>query len=104
MLNDTILDQLIETRGKHSVIKLFIQAKAKKSQFLGIHDGRLKLAISAPPIEGKANREVIAFMASYFGVRKNQVKIISGERSRRKTCIVESFAKKEAIDKLLNLS
>ncbi len=103
MLNDKILDQLIETRGKHSTVKLFIQAKAKKSQFIGIYDGRLKLAISAPPIEGKANREIIAFLASYFGVRKNQVKIICGGRSRRKTCIIEHFTKKEAVGKLLHL-
>ena len=100
MLNDKIVDQLIESRGKYLVIKLFIQAKAKKNKIVGIYDGRLKLTIAAPPLEGKANREVKYFLASSLGLKKKEVRIVSGERSRRRTCALEGVDK-EAFVKML---
>ncbi len=80
-----------------------MQPKAKKSQFSGIYDDRLKLAIAAPPLGGKANKEVIRFLASYFGLKKKQVKIVQGERSRKKSCILEEIEEKKVLEKIAHL-
>lgn len=98
MLNDQIVEQLIEPRGKYLAIKLFIQAKAKKNKIIGIYDGRLKLAIAAPPLEGRANREVQSFLASCLGLKKKEVTIVSGERSRRKTCALEGIEREALVE------
>jgi len=47
-------------------------------------DEVMKLKVAAPPVEGKANREVIEFLANHFKVAKSKVRIISGEKSRNK--------------------
>ncbi|OYZ22262.1 MAG: hypothetical protein B7Y39_07910 [Bdellovibrio sp. 28-41-41] len=49
-----------------------------------MHDDQIKLKVHAPPEDGKANDEVIRFIASFFSLRKNQVEIVSGHLARRK--------------------
>ena len=44
----------------------------------------LRVKVAAPPIEGKANRELINILSKHFGVSKNKVTIVSGEKSRNK--------------------
>lgn len=65
-------------------LKVLVQPKAKKTQIVGVHDGMLKLAVASPPVEGKANRAVRAFLADVFGLKKKEVQIVSGERARKK--------------------
>lgn len=61
-----------------------LQPKASKSEFCGLHGDALKVRIQAPPVEGKANSELIKFLAKQFGVSKSAVSIISGELNRHK--------------------
>jgi len=61
-----------------------LQPKASKSEFSGIHGDALKVRIQAPPVEGKANSELVKFLAKQFGVSKSAVSIISGELNRHK--------------------
>ncbi len=61
-----------------------LQPKASKSEFCGLHGDALKVRIQAPPVEGKANSELIKFLAKQFGVSKSAVQIISGELNRHK--------------------
>lgn len=48
-------------------------------------DGRWKVTLSAPAVEGKANKALINLLADHFQVRKNQIEIIKGLKSRNKT-------------------
>lgn len=73
-------------------ITLYVQPGAKKSEVAGEHDGALKLRISAPPVEGKANAAVIAFVAERCGVAKNRVALIAGEQNRHKRVAVQAVA------------
>ena len=50
----------------------------------GLHGERLKIRLTAPPVEGKANAYLMAFLAKAFGVSKSQVSLISGELNRQK--------------------
>lgn len=68
----------------------YVQPGAKKSEVAGIHQGRLKLKIQAPPVDGKANKAVEKFVASLFGLRPSQVSLENGQTSRTKTLLVQS--------------
>jgi len=66
-----------------------ITPNAKKSEIAGeqldiFGNKVLKIKIAAPPIEGKANKELIDFLAKHFKVSKSQIKILRGETSREK--------------------
>lgn len=65
---------------------------ARRSAVDGLHGCRLKLRISAPAVEGKANKAVVEFLAGVLGVKKGQVSIVRGETSREKTVRVEAEA------------
>lgn len=58
--------------------------RASKNQIVGEMDGCLKVRISAPPVNGAANEEVIRFFAKLFGVTRSSVSIVSGEASKTK--------------------
>ncbi|PLX71377.1 MAG: YggU family protein [Denitrovibrio sp.] len=70
-------------------ISLYIQPGAKKSEISGFHDGKLKIRICAPPVEGAANEAVVKFIAKILGTSKSKIKIISGEKSRHKTLQID---------------
>ena len=55
-----------------------------------MHDDALKVRVAAPPVEGKANAALIAFLAEAFGVPKRNVTIIRGDSGRRKSLRVEA--------------
>lgn len=65
-------------------LSLVIQPRASRSRVVGEHDGRLKVQIAAPPVEGEANAELAELLSELLGVPKRQVEILSGETGRRK--------------------
>ncbi|WP_462327061.1 DUF167 domain-containing protein [Desulfobaculum sp.] len=71
-------------------LSIWVQPGAKKSTVEGIHDGCLKVRLMAPAVENKANKALTAFIAAELGVKKGRVHIEKGEKSRRKTVIVEA--------------
>jgi uncharacterized protein (TIGR00251 family) len=73
------------------LIRLHIQPKASKSRIVGLHDGCLKIAVAAPPVEGKANKAVVKFLADFFGVPTRDVAVKSGAQSRRKVVVVRTL-------------
>lgn len=66
-------------------IRLLITPRAGADRWAGVHDDRLRLLLTASPVEGEANRALIRFLASCFGIPRRDVAIVAGERSRRKT-------------------
>lgn len=71
-------------------LQLYIQPKASRDQVVGLHCDAIKLAITAPPVDGKANAHVLKLLAQWFGVAKNQVELQRGELSRHKQLLVRS--------------
>ena len=67
------------------VLELLVQPRASRTRAVGEHDGRLKLQLAAPPVDGEANAALIEFLARALGVRKADVAIERGETGRRKT-------------------
>lgn len=58
--------------------------RASKNEIVGELEGSLKIRISAPPVDGAANEEVVKVLAKAFGVAKSNVTIVSGETSKTK--------------------
>ena len=70
--------------GEDLVIDCHLQPKASKDEFAGLHGERLKIRLTAPPVEGKANAHLMAFLGKAFGVAKSLVTLESGELNRQK--------------------
>ncbi|HAT2610066.1 TPA: YggU family protein [Kluyvera intermedia] len=66
------------------VLRLYIQPKASRDSIIGLHGDELKVAITAPPVDGQANAHLVKFLAKQFRVAKNQVLIEKGELGRHK--------------------
>lgn len=65
-------------------LRLYIQPGAKKTEVVGLHGEALKIRLHAPPVEGQANAQLIAFLALHLAVPKRAVTLLSGEASRAK--------------------
>lgn len=57
---------------------------ARKNAVTGVHDGALKISLTTPPVEGRANEALIAFVAEALGLPKARVALLSGQTSRSK--------------------
>ncbi len=69
-------------------IEVHLQPGARREAFAGMYGERLKIAVSAPPVDGRANCAVIRFLADFFGVAARNVELISGEKSRDKKFLI----------------
>lgn len=80
------------------------QPGAKKTAITGVYGGgsaaQLKIAVQAPPVEGRANSALMAFLAEMFGVPKKSVELVSGELSRSKVFLLWGVAAERAQAKL----
>lgn len=68
---------------------------ASRAEIVCVQDGALKLKVTAPPVEGAANEACIKLLAGELGLKKSQMGISSGAKSRRKTVTVINITKKE---------
>lgn len=74
-------------------LRLAVQPGAPRTLVVGTHDGSLKLRVAAPPIDGRANDEILRWLSKLLGVPRAKLRIASGESSRRKSVAID-----EAID------
>ncbi len=70
-------------------IVLYCQPGAKQTQLVGTHDGKPKIQLKAPPVDGEANKALIVFLAQRCGVPKSAISIEMGTSSRTKRVAVE---------------
>ena len=75
-------------------IQVQIQPGSSKDQIIGLHNGRLKIKISAPPIDGKANQNLIEFISKALGVSKSKIEILKGRTSKLKTLKISGVDQK----------
>jgi uncharacterized protein (TIGR00251 family) len=66
-----------------------LQPRASRNQVVGLMGDRLKVALTAPPVEGAANAACQAFLAELFKVSKGSVRLIQGDKSRDKLWEIE---------------
>jgi uncharacterized protein len=77
-------------QGENLILHCHLQPKAANDEIVGTHDGRLKIRITAPPIDGKANQHLVNWFSKLFKVPKNDIEILQGELGRQKTIRIHS--------------
>ncbi|SFF84939.1 DUF167 family protein [Neptunomonas qingdaonensis] len=77
-----------------------IQPKSSRDEIVGLQADSVKIRITAPPVDGKANAHLIKFLAKAFGVSRSAVSIASGETGRKKVVRIEDPDK---LPELLNI-
>lgn len=79
----------LRAEGDAVILNLHIQPGAKKTEIVGPHGEALKIRLAAPPVDGKANAALLAFIAAKLGVGKAAVRLVSGQASRVKRIRIE---------------
>lgn len=79
-----------EWKGEELWLSLRIQPRASRDEITGPHGNALKVRITAPPVDGKANTHLIKYLAKAFGVSRTQVEMISGRTARDKQIRIRS--------------
>ena len=89
----------IVTDGVQVAVRL--TPRSSRNAIIGIRDGRLAIALTAPPVEGAANEALIRFLASTLEVSKRCIALVRGEKSREKLLFI-STTKASHIIKILS--
>ncbi len=95
-------------RASAAGVTLAVRAQpgAKKTAITGIYGegaaAQLKIAVHAPPLEGRANQALIAYLAELFSLPKNAVELVTGELSRSKVFLLRGVTLERAQSKLSN--
>lgn len=87
-------------RGDAVIIDVIVQPKASRDEIVGVQKGRLKIRVTAPPVEGAANRGCIELIARYLGIPKSSVSIISGASGRNKRIQIKTSDREALVSKL----
>ena len=75
---------------------------AKRNAISGTHDGALKVSLTTPPADGRANAALIEFLAERLSVPRSRVALLTGAASRTKTLRIVGLTKNEVEEKLLS--
>ena len=88
---------MVQVRESKKGLTFDIQVipQASRAEIVCIQDGVFKVKVTAPPLEGAANEACIKMLASKLGLKKSQMEISAGSKSRRKTVMVKNINKME---------
>lgn len=76
---------------------------ASRAEIAGVQEGAFKVKVTAPPVEGAANEACIKLLARELGLKKSQMEISSGAKSRKKTVMIKDISKAELETKINNI-
>jgi uncharacterized protein (TIGR00251 family) len=82
----------ISPHEKGAVIAVRVTPRAKKTAIAAVTAQTLQIRISAPPVDGKANKELLRFLAGVLGTAPSTLRILRGESAREKLVLVEGMA------------
>ena len=83
-------------------LNVYVQPRASRNRLAGMHGKAIKLCITAPPVDDKANTAVLAFLAKLFGLPKSALQIKTGRQARNKQIIITSTSLAQAQQALVN--
>lgn len=85
-----------------AVIEITVTPKSSRSKIVVDDSGQIKVYLNSPPVDGKANSELIKLLSKTFGIGKSRIDITKGQNSRKKTISIEglNLNKKQIIEKL----
>lgn len=83
-----------------AVLTIQVQPKASKSECVGLHGDALKIRIAAPPVDGKANDALIAFLAEHLKIAPSSIEIRTGSSGRQKRVLLKRRTAKDIVARL----
>ena len=83
-------------------LNVYVQPRASRNRLAGMHGKAVKLCITAPPVDGKANTAILAFLAKLFGLPKSALQIKTGRQARNKQIIITNASLAQAQQALAN--
>ena len=86
---------LIQAHAEGATLALRVQPKAKRNAVLGEQAGALKVGVTAPPEDGRANEAVLALLREVFDLSRSQVVLLSGQTNRNKVVLVRGVTAEE---------
>ncbi len=81
-------------------INIQVQPNARRNEVLGFEDGILHVKVAAPPVKGKANKELVLFLSQLIGVSKSSINIRSGLTSKRKVIAITGLDRDQIVERL----
>ena len=90
----------LEEKDGAVLFKVLVQPRASRSELVGIHGDCLKIRVTSPPVENKANKKVCEFLSKLMGVGKRQVEIVEGQKSKIKKVRITDSTLEEVKNKL----
>jgi uncharacterized protein (TIGR00251 family) len=81
-------------------LEILVQPRASRARIGPMHDGRIKVAVTAPPVDGEANAAVIELLARRLGIARGDIAVVAGAGSRRKTLRIANVTRQQ-IEELL---
>jgi uncharacterized protein (TIGR00251 family) len=90
----------LQEHPEGSALMLYIAPRASKSAVVGPHDDMLKVQVAAPPVDGKANKVLLKFLAGALGVPKGHLHILSGDTGRRKRVLAQTLEPAQVLEAL----
>lgn len=82
------LNDVVQQQQDGVLLRVYVQPKARKEQFVGLHGDRLKVAVTEPPDKGKANEAVVQLIAESVGTAPSNVSLVRGQTSRQKDLLI----------------
>jgi uncharacterized protein len=96
------MDSFFSWKDDKLLLQVHLQPRSSRNSILGLHANRIKIALTAAPVDNKANECLIDFLADYFAVKKSAITIIKGQTSRNKMVSIRPGLHKDAIIKKLS--
>jgi uncharacterized protein (TIGR00251 family) len=81
----------LEEDSRGVVLPVRAHASARRNAIIGVREGALRVAVTAAPEKGKANRAIIAVLSKTLGISKSQIELVSGETSSNKRLLVRNI-------------
>ena len=78
-----------------TVIKVKVIPRSSRNQILGIHGDTFKIKLTSPPVDGKANKSLVALFAKFLGIPKKNITITAGEHSREKYLQIRGISRED---------
>ncbi len=82
------------------ILRLHVTPRGSRNEITGWRDDVLCIKITAPPVEGAANAAIVKFVAGRLAVRKSQVELVSGDKSREKTLKITGLTESDIRSRL----
>jgi uncharacterized protein (TIGR00251 family) len=82
-----------EWQGEDLILRVRVQPKASRDEICGLQGEALKVRITAPPVDGKANAHLIKYLSKQFGVAKSAITLLNGETGRDKRLRIHAPAR-----------